>query len=73
MNSNSGRLQQRMLSSSELTGGALKSLPKKVLPHFRLIRKNYLLTIDKTILKPNKFKIQIFGSKQQESLNQNIV
>lgn len=39
----------------------------KLSPLLFSIRRNYLFIVDKTILKLNMFKIQIFGSKQQEA------
>lgn len=40
-------------------------------PLLFLNKEELLFIVDKTIL--NKFKIQIFGRKQQENLSQNIV
>lgn len=66
MNSSSDRLQERMFWFTEFIGGALKSLSKNLLPHFHLLRKNYLLIVDKTILKLNnlKYKFLVANSRK---------
>lgn len=51
--------------------GTPQPLSKNILPCFFLIGRKYVFVVDKTIL--TKSEIQIFGSKQQENLSQNIV